>query len=117
MLGSARQRGACPEPFGVDVHERDDVALVQPRGELDLVTVEELRAALDAIAHAERLVLDLRGLSFIDSSGLHLLLALHRRAQRDGFQLTLVMPPAPADRVIELSGLAQVLPFDAAAGA
>ena len=99
------------------MQQRDAVAIVQPRGELDLVTVETLRAALDGIESAERLVLDLRGLSFIDSTGLHLLVALHRRAQRDGFQLTLVAPAAPVDRAIQLCGLDQALPFVAAADA
>ena len=56
-------------------------------------------------------MLDLRGLTFIDSSGLRLLVALHQRAQHDGFQLTLVAPAGPADRTIQLSGLGQVLPF------
>ena len=105
---------ARPEPFGVDVQRRDDVAIVQPHGELDLATVETLRAAVDSVENAGRLVLDLRGLSFIDSTGLRLMVTLHQRAQRDGFQLTLVAPAAPADKAIRLSGLDQVLPFVAA---
>jgi len=100
-----------PEPFAVEIHRRDDVAIVQPSGELDLATVETLHAALDAIDSAARLVLDLRGLSFIDVIGLHLLVALHQRAQRDRFQLTLIAPAAPADRAIQLCGLDQALPF------
>ena len=125
MLGSDRRAShtgsaaavARPRPFRVDVQRRNDVTIVQPQGELDLATVETLQAALDGVERAGRLVLDLRGLSFIDSTGLHLLVALHQRAQRDGFQLTLVMPPAPADRVIELTGLARALPFSAPAEA
>ena len=58
-------------------------------------------------------MLDLRGLSFIDSTGLHLLVALDQRAQRDGFQLTLLAPAAPIDRAIQLCGLDQTLPFAA----
>jgi anti-anti-sigma factor len=108
---------AGPQPFGVEVQRRDGVAIVQPRGELDLVTVETLRAALDGIGSAERLVLDLSGLSFMDSTGLQLLVALHQRAQRDGFQLTLVAPTAPVDRAIQLCGLDQELPFVAAVDA
>ena len=108
---------ARPQPFAVDVQRRDDVAVVRPHGELDLATIETLRAALDGVENAGRLMLDLRGLSYIDSTGLHLLVALHQRAQRDGFQLTLVMPPAPADRAIALSGLAQALPFSTPAEA
>ena len=102
-----------PVPFAVDVQRRNAVATVRPYGELDLATTETLRAALDGIESPRRMVLDLRGLSFIDSTGLHLLVALHDRAQRDGFQLTLVAPAAPADRAIRLSGLDQALPFAA----
>jgi anti-sigma B factor antagonist len=111
-IGSARPvQVPGLEPFAVDVQWRDDVATVQPRGELDVATVDTLRAALDGIKGAGRLVLDLRGLSFIDSTGLHLLITLHQHAQREGFQLTLVAPVAPADRAIQLSGLDQSLPF------
>jgi len=111
------------EPFAVEVQRREHVTIVQPRGELDLATVDTLRstldaaiaetlnAALDAMEHGARLVLDLRGLSFIDSTGLHLLVALNHRAQRDGFQLTLLAPAAPIDRAIQVCGLDQVLPF------
>jgi anti-sigma B factor antagonist len=99
------------EPFTVEVQRRDDVAIVQPRGELDLATAETLSAALDGIEGSGRIVLDLRGLSFIDSTGLHLLMALDRRAKRDAFELTLVAPAAPIDRAIQLCGLERVLPF------
>ena len=119
--GGARRAGSAtavelarPQPFTVDVQRRNDVAIVQPHGELDLATVETLHAALDGVEDAGRLVLDLRGLSFLHSTGLRLLVALHQRAQRDGFQLTLVAPAAPADKAIRLSGLDQALPFVAA---
>jgi anti-anti-sigma factor len=84
------------------------------RGELDVATVETLRAALDRIETAGRLVLDLRGLSLMDSTCLHLLVALRQRAQRDGFQLTLLAPAAPIDRAIRLCRLDEALPFVAA---
>ena len=105
------------EPFAVEVQRRDHVTIVQPRGELDMATVETLRttldvaiaetlrAALDGFEIGARLVLDLRRLSFIDSTGLRLLLALDERAQRDGFLLTLIAPAAPIDRAIQLCGL------------
>jgi anti-anti-sigma factor len=110
--GSARAVEVTgPEPFVVEVQRRDAVAIVQPRGELDLVTVEMLRAALHGIRSPERLVVDLRGLSFMGSTGLQLLVALYQRAQRDGLQMTLVPPAAPVDRAIQLCGLDQELPF------
>ena len=111
------------EPFAVEVQRRDHVTIVVPRGELDMATIqtlrttldvaiaETLRAALDGFETGARLLLDLRRLSFIDSTGLHLLVALDQRARRDGFLLTLVAPTAPIDRAIQLCGLDQVLPF------
>ena len=114
------------EPFAVEAQRRDHVAVVQPRGELDLATIETLavaveaaiaetlRAALDGVDGPARLVLDLRGLTFIGSTGLHLLVELHQRSLREGFQLTLLAPPAPVARAIEICGLDQDLPFVAA---
>ena len=102
---------ARPQPFDVEVQQRNDVAIVRPRGELDLATVETLSAALDGIDGAGRLVLDLRGLSFIDSTGLRLLVALYQRSKSDGSELMLVAPAAPTDRAIQLCGLDQALPF------
>jgi anti-anti-sigma factor len=119
---SDRTRRAV-ERFGVEVERRNHVTIVQPHGELDLATIETLRSALEAAVlqtlHAARdgmevparLVLDLRGLSFLDSTGLHLLAELDRRATRDGFQLTLLAPAKPIDRAIQLSGLDKTLPF------
>jgi len=109
--GGAEHAGADFVPFSVDVQRHDDVAIVEPRGELDVATIETLRAALDDIKGAGRLVLDLRSLSFIDSTGLHLLVALDQRAQRDGFQLALVAPAPPVDRAIRVCGLCETLPF------
>ena len=111
------------EPFAVEVQRGEHVAVVQPRGELDLATADTLEAAVDEAIAATlgtasdgtegrpRLVLDLRRLSFIGSTGLHLLVELHRRSQSDGFQLTLIAPAAPVDKAILLCGLDQVLPF------
>jgi anti-sigma B factor antagonist len=114
------------EPFAIEVQRREHVAIVQPRGELDVSTVQTLRSSLDAaivetldavrddgMETTARVVLDLRRLSFIDSNGLHLLVALDQRAARDGFLLTLLAPAAPIDRTIQLSGLARALPFAA----
>src|SRR5215207_2642853 len=112
--GSAQGVDVAGPHFAVEVQRRDDVAILQPRGELDIATVETLRTVLDGITNAGRLVLDLRGLSFIDSTGLHLLVALHRGAQRDGFELALLAPADPVDRPIRLCRLEQALPFVAA---
>jgi anti-anti-sigma factor len=95
----------------VDVDRLGATALVRPSGELDLATIGKLRAALDGITAPQSLVLDMRGLSFIDSTGLHLLAELHERAVREGFALELIAPPPPADTPIRVCGLDRRLPF------
>ena len=105
------------EPFAVELQRSGDVVVVRPRGELDLATISQLRGALDGLESLVHLVLDLRGLSFVDSSGLHLLVELNQRAQRHAFELTLIAPEPPVDRAIRLCGLYEALPFAPAATA
>jgi anti-anti-sigma factor len=97
--------------FDVDVRWHDAIVTVRPRGDLDPMTVPALRAALDRVEGARRVVLDLSRVSFIDSAGVHLLVGLDDRAQREGFRLALVPPMPPADLAIELCGLYETLPF------
>lgn len=75
-------------------------------GELDLATLDVLEQELDRIASTEkRLVLDLRRLEFIDSSGLHALLRADRRLSDAGGQLTIIRGPRAVERLFRLTGL------------
>ena len=56
-----------------------------------------------------RLECDLADVSFVDSAGLGLLLALHNRAQDRGIAMTVVSASAPVRRVLDMSGLYAVL--------
>jgi anti-anti-sigma factor len=100
-------------PFTCEVvPERDHVTVV-PCGELDMATVgaveRELRRLRDS-GH-DHLVLDLGGLSFMDSSGLHLVTRWVAEASRDGFQFELEPGPPAVQRVFELTSLTDGLPF------
>jgi anti-anti-sigma factor len=68
-------------PFDVEIRRRDDRAIVAPTGELDLATVDRLVASIDGLVDARfaTIVLDLRGLTFMDSTGLCLILEQSRR--------------------------------------
>jgi anti-anti-sigma factor len=59
-----------------------------------------------------RIELDLRGLEFIDSTGMGVIVRLNREARVRGIQLRLRRGPRPVHRVFELSGLADALPFN-----
>lgn len=73
-------------------------------GELDLSTLDQLEDALEGIdGKPELVVLDLRQLGFLDSSGLRLMLGLHAQLEEAGGRLVLVRGPRRVHRVLELT--------------
>jgi anti-anti-sigma factor len=103
---------AAPGNFDV-LTKRDTAGLVVvPRGEIDLATVDLVRDAVDREQQpGENIVLDLREVAFMDTSGLRYVLELTERGGREGFGLRLVRGPRAVQRVFEVSGLAPRLPF------
>ncbi len=87
-------------------------------GELDIATKPRLEeAAHAAIARGGRdLTIDLRELSFMDSSGLSLLIVLNERARNEGWTLRLLKPTGPALTILTLTGADENLPFIADPG-
>jgi anti-anti-sigma factor len=92
--------------------DRDAVQVV-PVGELDIATVDRLRAAVEELVAVgfERVVIDLRELVFIDCSGLRLLRALYDGARRDDWRLALIQGPAPVRRLFAMTETLALLPF------
>jgi anti-anti-sigma factor len=105
--------GVLPQrpEFEVTVTSQDDVCVVAVSGELDLDTVAELRTALASGAGVATTVIDLRGLTFIDSSGVSGVMAAARRARDAGSRLVCVSGPPPIQRIFELTGVDTVLEF------
>jgi anti-sigma B factor antagonist len=64
----------------------NDAPVVYIRGELDVVTVEEMRESLDRLAAAghRNVIIDLSGLRVIDSSGVGSIIALYKRVRSYG---------------------------------
>jgi anti-sigma B factor antagonist len=91
-------------------------AWVQVAGDLDLATSPQFRRTLREAQRAVRLVvLDLRELYFIDSSGAHVILDAAQDARREGDRLLIVRGPAQVDRVLTLTEVCkQVVIFDLA---
>ena len=79
-----------------------------PDGELDIATAPVLEDAL-AAHRKSGVVLDLSRLSFLDSSGLHLLVRMRRDADADGWKLEMIRPVGEASRVIEVTKMDRVL--------
>ena len=100
------------EPFAIDVEDRDDRVVVVPRGELDMASAPELeQTVLPRLQDGAWVVLDLRSLDFIDSSGLRVVVGAHRAAEADGGRFTCVRGVAGSTvhRIVEIAGIDGVI--------
>jgi anti-sigma B factor antagonist len=90
-----------------------DTYVIALTGELDLATADAFeRVLLRAEAtDARSIVVDLSGLSFMDSTGIRLMLSADARSRADGHRLTLLRGPAAVQRVFELTATTDLLPF------
>jgi anti-sigma B factor antagonist len=92
-------------PFEVAVRRDDAVATVTVSGELDLATVPRLSGTLAEHGHARLLVLDLTGVTFIDSTGVRSLLDADRACADLGSRLVVLAGDGPVRRMLELCEL------------
>lgn len=82
-----------------------DAGVVSAAGELDASSEARLRSAFDELlAEDSTLVVDLAGITFLDSSGLSVLIYAYKRAHELGGSLTLRSPSAIVTRLLELTG-------------
>ena len=93
---------------------RREAVGVRPTGELDLSGSRRLCSVLDELVETgfEHIVIDLRGLEFIDCAGVRVLLAQHAAAVRDGRRLSLIHGRRCIRRVFALTQTLDVLPFE-----
>jgi anti-anti-sigma factor len=102
-----------PNAFAVDRKRVGNQVRLAPHGELDIATAFSLESSLRAHAvKGAHVVVDLSGLTFVDSSAINLLLGAARDAKRDGWTLTIVQGPPSVRRVFEVAGLLEILPFE-----
>jgi anti-anti-sigma factor len=100
--------------FSIAVDSTIDGGQSAPRvvviGEFDLVTSPQLKDRLAALIEEEpsRLLLDLTGVTFFDSSALNVVIHAQRLAGEHGFELA-VIPSAAVSRVIDLTGVSEHL--------
>lgn len=95
--------------FRISTASDDGRSVLAPRGELDLLTVPELEQGLLRALPEGETVLDLSGVSFIDSSGIALLVSVSKLARQNGWRLQVQRPSAPVARLIDLTGVGGLL--------
>jgi anti-sigma B factor antagonist len=97
--------------FRLEVRNEGDTTVIAVSGELDLASSPALQEELDRAAgsDAQLLIIDLRDLDFMDSTGLSVLVRAHQRSEEQGRQLAMVKGPQQVQRLLSLTGVAERL--------
>jgi len=99
--------------LSVSTTERDDVVIVTVAGEVDVYTAPQLRSALEECVAAgqNKIVVDLEGVGFIDSTGLGVLVGQLKALRRVDGSLRIVCSDERILRLLAITGLDQILPL------
>jgi anti-sigma B factor antagonist len=110
-LTALRVLVAPPFLIGVQAGTASGEHVVHVTGELDVATAPRLEAILtDGRQAGDRLVVDMGGLRFMDSTGLRALLRGRRAAEEGGWELYLRRIPDPVRRLFDLAGVHAAVP-------
>jgi anti-anti-sigma factor len=94
--------------LSLEVRREAGSAVVAARGDIDLSTLAKATAALDdARAGARSIILDLRQVGFMDTSGLRLIIEEQQRAAERGYRFAVVPGSARVQRLFAIAGLAR----------
>jgi anti-anti-sigma factor len=93
--------------FSISTAEQDNAIHVLLSGDLDLSTAKQAEQAIEDAEKAGRstVVVDLRRLSFMDSTGLRVIVSADKRARRSNRRVVIIQGPAPVRRVFEITRL------------
>jgi anti-sigma B factor antagonist len=111
MAEISRLVNSVQNQFQVEVRRNGAAAVVAVSGELDLASGPELEAQLDQLTgpDVQLVVIDLRGLDFMDSTGLSILVRAHQRLAGEGCEMGLVKGSQQVQRLLDLTGVAERL--------
>jgi anti-sigma B factor antagonist len=97
--------------FRVDVRQEQGGTVIAVSGELDLASSPALEEQLDRVFNSDKklVILDLRELEFMDSTGLSVLIRAHQAAEEADRRLYLVKGPPQVQRLLSLTGVGERL--------
>src|SRR5687768_10663324 len=108
LLGNGR----IPHHLDLQSDRYGETVVVRLTGELDIACEEHFEQSLRVLEqHADGIVLDLSALSFMDSTGIRLVLQAWYSTQRGGCEFAIVLGDSPVKRTLEIAGLDRVLPI------
>jgi len=95
-----------PAPLRIDVRPDRERVLVCPTGEIDLETAPTVQSVIVQLIESgfARVVVDMSGVTFLDSTGVRTLLAAHRRACELGAGVSLILGSSVARATLEIAG-------------
>ncbi|MFJ8148852.1 STAS domain-containing protein [Streptomyces sp. NPDC096094] len=98
--------------LSIDRARADGIRILTVHGEIDHTSADQLHEALaaDGGEAPPRTVLDLRAVTFMDSSGINILIVAHQTAESGQGWLRLAGPTESVRRVLQLVGLDTVIP-------
>jgi anti-sigma B factor antagonist len=103
--------------LGIQSARRGEQHVIVLDGDLEMANVAAIASELSEVEAGDcrEIVLDLRGLTFLDSTGIHLLMSAHERATEGGRPLTVVVDDGPVRHVLDVCGVLSILPVKVAA--
>ena len=103
------ERKEATEVLEIDVAESGGVRLLRLTGEFDMASVDQFERLLtaDGSLEAGTFVVDLRRVTFIDSSGLRALIMADQRLRDEGKRFVVVRGPDQVNRVLEMTGVSE----------
>jgi anti-sigma B factor antagonist len=111
-MGEELETPATPAPdFAVDAEVVAKTARVRVQGEVDVYTAPQLRERLYGLVvdGADSVVLDLADMTFIDSTGLGVIVGTLKRLRESGGELTLRSPSRSTRKVLDITGLTRIV--------
>jgi anti-anti-sigma factor len=99
--------------FEVDVVDQDATRTIAPRGEFEVGSAGFVAKALlrGMGGDFEHVVLDLRDTTFIDSAGMAIVVGATERAREEGIGFVVIQGPAGVQRVFDMCGYTDMIPF------
>jgi len=97
--------------FRVEVRKEDRAVVFAVAGELDLATSPALEQEIDGARDADidLLIVDLRELRFMDSTGLHTLVKAHKQTREAGRRFAVIPGGGQIERLLDLTGVGELL--------
>jgi anti-sigma B factor antagonist len=96
--------------FQIEVQRLENGTVLVLTGELDVAATPTFEETVATVSDSDPLIVDLRGLEFIDSTGLGVIVRLHQQTEEQQHEFGLIRGTGQVERLLGLTGLADRIP-------